>query len=75
MDDVLAAADIVGLKAIGRKLETGGGHAAHGEPQKGPDLLSDWEIATLDFRFAVGDIVQCSVHGRNDGYQDGTVIQ
>ena len=105
MEDVLAAADLMGLQATGRKMEEdestravsaalapsanhlclqhdpAAGCCAQGAPAKDkgpdrrPDLLSEWEVATLDFRFSVGDIVRCSVHGCKDGYQAGTVVQ
>ena len=37
-----------------------------------PELLHHSEIATLAFRFAVGEIVRCSIAG---GFQEGEVLQ
>ena len=43
-----------------------------------PDFLSEYEIARLQFRFAVGDVVACSITSDESGessFQEGTIVQ
>ena len=54
------------------------GRCTQKKTRRRTDLLSDSEIATLDLRFAVGDMVMCCITSGSkdeDSWQEGVVVE